>query len=141
MGRCKRANRLSRIASAPRGSPGHGKAVNGGHRGHGTHKHHQALAASERMRGWLTVSGAAITPNSAGARAHQLLKIVLSADEYAQVMASGYVEIASPTTPERVYRVPRGPGFVRMFERGVAIIDLCVQPAESLPVDDIVIMH
>ena len=87
------------------------------------------------------MSAAARQPDGPSARAHALLKLVLSSDEYAQITLSGYLEIASPNEPNRTYRIPRGPGFVRLFEYGVAIADLCVQPIESLPPDDVVVMH
>jgi hypothetical protein len=30
---------------------------------------------------------------------------------------------------------------VRVYERGIAVCNLCVQPIDSLPSDDVVVMH
>src|SRR5579884_3175392 len=44
-------------------------------------------------------------------------------------------------TAERVYRVPRTRGYVQVIENGHAVMRLCLQPVESLPDADVVVLH
>lgn len=74
-------------------------------------------------------------------RANALMREVLSTEQVQQVTKQGYVEIASPTIPHRTYRIPGAGGLVRVYDRGQAIMDLCLQPVESLPDGDVVVMH
>lgn len=74
-------------------------------------------------------------------RAHALMRELLSDAEYEAIVRHGYLDTPSPRNAGVIYRIPRGPGFVRVFYRGRAIADLCVQPAEPLPDDDVVVMH
>ncbi len=53
----------------------------------------------------------------------------------------GYVEVPSPTTAQRIYRVPRARGYVQVIENGRAVMRLCVQPVECLPDADVVVLH
>ena len=78
---------------------------------------------------------------SAEHRAHLLMREMLSPEQFQQVSKHGYVEVASPSFPGRVYRIPGAGGLVRVYERGHAIMDLCLQPVESLPDGDVVVMH
>ena len=92
---------------------------------------HQALGGGGRRPGW----------REAQERAEQLLKDVLSDDEYHQLSRRGYLEVASRTRSRRVYRVPRHQGQVKVYEGGVPIMALCVQPVDPLPDGDVVMMH
>jgi hypothetical protein len=74
-------------------------------------------------------------------RASALLREVLTPAQFQQLQRHGYVEVASPTVPTRVYRVPGAGGLVRVYEQGHAIMDLCLQPIETLPEGDVVVMH
>ena len=80
----------------------------------------------------------AMTPRE---RAHALLRGLLTPEEYREVLTHGYLTLRSPNYPEVTYRIPRGPGFVQLFESGQRLVDLCVQPLALLPDDDIVVMH
>ena len=55
---------------------------------------------------------------SAKRRAGELLLAVLTPQEYCQLMQEGYIDIPSTRDQERTYRVPRGPGLVRVIEKG-----------------------
>jgi hypothetical protein len=80
--------------------------------------------------------------SSAARSAEALLREFLSEAEYRQLCATGYLEVASPTQPDRVYRVPRGRGWVHMLEGGRASEHLCLQPQErDLPEADVVLIH
>jgi hypothetical protein len=54
--------------------------------------------------------------SSANRAAEVLLREFLTAAEYRHLCATGSLEIASPTQPGRVYRVPRGSGGVDVLE-------------------------
>ncbi len=79
--------------------------------------------------------------STARRRALALLRSVLSPAEYHELMTHGCLTVPSPTRREITYRIPRGPGFVRVFEAGQPVVDLCVQPTACLPSDDVVLMH
>jgi len=53
----------------------------------------------------------------------------------------GYLEIASPSHPERVYRVPRERGRVQVREKGRLTAWLCLQAEDWVPDDDQVVIH
>jgi len=78
---------------------------------------------------------------SAKRQAEELLCAVLTPGQYNQLMLRGYIDIPSPRDQERIYRVPRGPGLVRVIERGKETASLCLQPLEKVPDADIVVMH
>lgn len=78
---------------------------------------------------------------SAKRRAAELLLAVLTPQENCQLMQEGYIDIPSPRDQERTYRVPRGPGLVRVIEKGRQTTSLCLQPLEWVPDADIVVMH
>lgn len=73
--------------------------------------------------------------------AEALLRDVLDAHEYEQLTKHAYFEVKSPTDPARVYRIPGYLGLVRVYEHGVAVRDLCIQPVEHLPSADVIAMH
>ena len=74
-------------------------------------------------------------------RAAGLLRDILTPEQVRQLLWHGYLEIPSPTEPRRVYRVPRSKGYVQVIENGRATMRLCLQPVESLPDADVVVLH
>lgn len=78
---------------------------------------------------------------SAESRAKALLREMLSEGQYQQLIKFGYLEVQSPTIDNRVYRIPGSGGLVKVYERGCAVMELCLQPAEPLPDGDVVVMH
>lgn len=74
-------------------------------------------------------------------RAEGLLRAVLDDDEYEQLTKRGYFDLRSPSEAERIYRIPRYCGLVRMYEHGVVARELCVQSVDPLPTADILAMH
>ncbi|MFN8526288.1 MAG: hypothetical protein U0821_24580 [Chloroflexota bacterium] len=74
-------------------------------------------------------------------RAEQLLRDLLKPDEYRDLNRRGYLEVPSPSRPRRVYRVPRHQGQVKVYEGGVPVMALCLQPVEPVPDGDAVIIH
>jgi len=89
------------------------------------------LIAQPYLRGW----------SRAERRAAHLLREILTSEQLRQLTWRGYLEISSPTEPQRVYRVPRSNGYVQVIENGRAIMRLCLQPVECLPDADIVVLH
>lgn len=73
--------------------------------------------------------------------AEVLLRAVLDEREYRQLTRRGYLDVASPTVEQRIYRIPAYTGLVRVYEHGMAVRELCIQPVEPLPSADIVAMH
>ncbi|HEY7832933.1 MAG TPA: hypothetical protein VIG30_05135 [Ktedonobacterales bacterium] len=78
---------------------------------------------------------------SADGRARALMREMLSEAEYQQLTKFGYLEVSSPNNAERVYRIPGAGGLVRVYERGTAIMELCLQPVEPLPEGDVIVLH
>lgn len=78
---------------------------------------------------------------SAQQRAEQLLMEVLTTKEFRQFKTHGYLDVPSPSCPDRVYRVRGGGGPVQVREAGRASVLLCVQPQNWLPAADVVLMH
>ncbi|MFN0073937.1 MAG: hypothetical protein ACKVVP_20855 [Chloroflexota bacterium] len=74
-------------------------------------------------------------------RAEDLLRHVLSDDDYRLLDRRGYLEVSSPSRPRRVYRIPRHQGQVKVYEGGVPLMALCVQSVEPIPDGDTIIMH
>ena len=74
-------------------------------------------------------------------RAADLLRDTLTPEQFRQLTWRGYLEIPSPTEPQRVYRVPKAKGYVQVIENGRAIMRLCLQPVECLPDADVVVLH
>jgi hypothetical protein len=89
------------------------------------------LLAQPYLRGW----------SRAERRAADLLRGILTSEQLRQLTWHGYLEVSSPTEPQRVYRVPRSRGYVQVIENGRAIMRLCLQPVECLPDADVVILH
>lgn len=78
---------------------------------------------------------------SAESRAKALMREMLTDQQYQQLIKFGYLEILSPSFENRVYRIPGAGGLVKVYERGCAVMELCLQPAEPLPDGDVVVMH
>lgn len=93
------------------------------------------------MRAWRDSHAARRTCDGPGERAERLLRSLLDEHEYRQLMKRGYLDVASPSDAHRFYRIPLFIGRVRVYERGRAVLDLCVQPVEPLPSADVVAMH
>ncbi|GAC1648168.1 MAG: hypothetical protein NVS4B12_16410 [Ktedonobacteraceae bacterium] len=74
-------------------------------------------------------------------RAADLLRDILTPEQVRQLLWCGYLEVPSPTEPQRIYRVPRAKGYVQVVENGRAIMRLCLQPVECLPDADVVVLH
>lgn len=88
-----------------------------------------------------TVSDHVGLPTCAQERSLALLREVLEEREYEQLIQQGYLDISSPSDPQRIYRIKRNVGLVSVFEQGKAKWELCVQPTEPLPNNDLVVMH
>ena len=74
-------------------------------------------------------------------RSNALLRDLLSEQEYQQLMRHGYLDVPSPSHEERVYRIPRNAGRVRVYVGGRALVELCVQPVVPLPANDVIVLH
>ena len=98
-----------------------------------------ALAISPML--WLIFQPYVKGWSPAERRAAGLLRDILTPEQVRQLLWQGYLEIPSPTEPRRVYRVPRSKGYVQVIENGRAIMRLCLQPVESLPDADVVVLH
>jgi hypothetical protein len=79
--------------------------------------------------------------SEANRRANELLRSVLTREQYRQLMRRGYLDIKSPRDPECFYRVPHAAGLVGVIEQGRRKASLCLQPLEMVPDADIVVMH
>lgn len=74
-------------------------------------------------------------------RAEILLSEILRPEEYRQLKRRGYLDVPSPSRPQRTYRVPRSRDQVRVYEEGRLIERLCIQSIEPVPYADVVVMH
>jgi hypothetical protein len=90
------------------------------------------------MRGWPDPLGGVLLAET---RARALLREMLTEAEYEQLTQQGYLEVRSPNKAHRTYRIPASTGRVRVFDRGRETVELCVQPTESLPNSDVVLLH
>jgi hypothetical protein len=79
--------------------------------------------------------------SSADRRARQLLRSVLTHEQYRQLIQRGYIDITSPSNPQRVYRVPQAPGHVHVLENKRLTAGLCLQPLGRVPDADFVVIH
>jgi len=75
------------------------------------------------------------------ARSRALLRDLLDEREFQQLTQYGYLDIASPNYEDRVYRIPGCAGWVCVYEKGQALVNLCVQPVEPLPINDVIALH
>lgn len=79
-----------------------------------------------------------VTPTE---RAEELLREFLDEREYEQWTRRDYVDVVSPHNAQRIYRIPRYIGLVRMYENGIAMCELCLRSVEPLPGPDVILMH
>jgi len=98
-----------------------------------------ALAISPMV--WLILQPYLKGWSRAERRAADLLRDTLTPEQFRQLTWRGYLEVPSPTEPQRVYRVPRTKGYVQVIENGRSVMRLCVQPVEALPDADVVVLH
>jgi len=82
-----------------------------------------------------------VNKQEAEQRAEQLLRILLTSDQYNHLVRKGYLEVPSGMYPYRAYRIPRHRGSVEVYEMGRLVMSLCVQPTEVVPDADVVVMH
>ena len=87
------------------------------------------------------IIGKACEQPKAKLRADQVLRAVLTSEQYGQLMQQRYIDIPSPSDSERIYRVPKLPGLVQVREKGSITMWLCLKPLEWMPNDDIVVIH
>ena len=90
---------------------------------------------------WRITRDSNLMRSEANRRANELLRSVLTREQYDQLTRKGYLDIKSPRYPECMYRVPRRQGLVKVIEQGSHKANLCLQPLEAVPDDDIVAMH
>lgn len=74
-------------------------------------------------------------------RARALLRHQLGEEEFSLLLRRGYLEIPSPSLPDRSYRIPYAHGMVEVIEGGLATMRLCIVPTRWVPDCDLVIMH
>lgn len=74
-------------------------------------------------------------------RAEQLVRTLLSSEEYERLHRLGYLDVPSPNYPQRIYRVPSGAGTVAVLECGQCVARLCVFSAEPIPEREAVLVH
>jgi hypothetical protein len=79
--------------------------------------------------------------SSAERRGGELLRAVLTSEQYCQLSQLGYLDIPSPADPQRIYRVPRAAGRVQVIENERVKASLCLQAAEWVPDVDMVVIH
>ena len=97
-------------------------------------------ALSLGLFGWLVLVSY-LKWSAANRRANELLRSVLTRQQYRHLMRRGYLDIPSPRDPGCVYRVPRSQGLVGVIEQGRRKASLCLQPVEWVPDADMVVMH
>ena len=90
---------------------------------------------------WRLTRDSNLMRSEANRRANELLRSVLNSEQYDQLTRKGYLDIKSPRDPGCMYRVPRRQGLVKVIEQGSHKANLCLQPLEAVPDDDIVVMH
>ncbi len=89
----------------------------------------------------LLIVGSTYQRPAAKRRASELLRAVLTPEQYNQLIRHGHIDIPSPSNPDRIYRVPQSSGRVQVRERGKLTMWLCLQPFELIPDADIVVIH
>jgi hypothetical protein len=77
----------------------------------------------------------------AAERAFAFLLDALTQPERSHLLDHGYIDVTSPSRPERTYRVARKGGFVWVYEHERPVEWLCIQPVDALPGDDVVLIH
>jgi hypothetical protein len=74
-------------------------------------------------------------------RAQALVRQVLSEREYAELRREGFLQVASQAHPGRTYRIPAGGSPVAALEPDGRVVYLCLQPAEPIPREEIVVVQ
>jgi hypothetical protein len=92
------------------------------------------------LLGWL-VYDRFLEWSEANRRANELLRSVLTRQQYRHLLRYGYLDIKSPRDPECFYRVPRSQGLVGVIQHGRRKASLCLQPQEWVPDADVVVIH
>ena len=82
---------------------------------------------------WRLTRDSNLMRSEANRRANELLRSVLTREQYDQLTRKGYLDIKSPRYPECMYRVPRGQGLVKVIEQGSHKANLCLQPRRRYP--------
>ena len=77
---------------------------------------------------------------AANRRAEELLRAVLSEEQYRALGTMGYLEVPSHLIPGRIYRIRRH-GPVEVHESGQFRSCLCLRPVSPLPASDLVLLH
>jgi hypothetical protein len=90
---------------------------------------------------WRLTRDSNLMRSEANRRANELLRSVLNSEQYDQLTRKGYLDIKSPRDPGCMYRVPRRQGLMKVIEQGSHKANLCLQPLEAVPDDDIVVIH
>jgi len=85
---------------------------------------------------WYTRQDSAATQ-----RAETLLRELLGAEAYQELVSQGYLLVPSPSRPHRTYRIPHRPEMVEVYEEGKLVSKLCIRPVVRVPDADIVLMH
>jgi hypothetical protein len=88
-----------------------------------------------------TRRGAQDDRSRADEQAETMLREILTEQEYQFLARHEFLEVVSPSHPARTYRVPRRRGQVKVFQDGVPVVSLCVQPTVPMPDADLVLMH
>ena len=78
---------------------------------------------------------------SANRRAAELVRQLLTPDEFEWLRTRGYLDVPSRSTPGRIYRIPAQPGFVTVLDARVPVMWLCSQPTHSIPPAEYVLLH
>ena len=97
-------------------------------------------ALSLCLFGWLVLNSY-LKWSAANRRANELLRTVLTRQQYRHLVQYGYLDIPSTRDPGCVYRVPRAQGLVGVIEQGRRKASLCLKPLEMVPDADIVVIH
>ena len=100
-----------------------------------------ALAAVLFIWIWNTREDRSVSRQEARDRAERLLWEFLSREEQLQMLHGGYLLVSSPGIPDREYRVPVGPGRVKVYDSGRLTMRLCLRLVDPLPEGDVVLMH
>ena len=88
---------------------------------------------------WWT--GRRVAKSKVESAARELLLTNLTQEEQQQLASQGYLEVKSPSRVGRSYHIPAEGGMVRILENGRVTLLLCLEPTESLPRSDVILMH
>src|SRR2546422_4079597 len=99
------------------------------------------IAALSLVLLWRLALDSYLKWSEANRRAKELLRSVLTYEQYCQLKRHGYLDIPSPRDPGCIYRVPQAQGLVGVIEQGRRKMSLCLQPLEWVPDADMVVLH